>query len=130
MKSSTEPATKNFLEWTVFGLSGIIVLGVLGSLTHAALRVDGSPALLRAVVDMPTQENGWIRVPVRVTNVGQGVATNVQVQVTAGSGENQREGGFTIDFIPRNGMRKGSVVFKGAEMPQDLKCEVLGYTEP
>lgn len=130
MKPSPEPATKNFLEWTVFGLSGAIVLGVLGSLTYAALRVDGSPATLRAVVDRPSVENGWIRVPVSVTNVGQRVAANVQVQVSAGTGEDKREGGFTIDFVPRRGTRKGSVSFEGTELPPDLKCEVLGYSEP
>ena len=130
MKPAPEPATKNFLEWTVFGLSGVIVLGVLGSLTYAALKVDGRPAMLRAVVDMPSVENGWVRVPVSVTNVGHRVAANVQVQVSAGTGENKREGGFTIDFVPREGTRKGSVSFEGTEMPPDLKCEVVGYSEP
>ena len=130
MNSSPEPATKNFLEWTVFGLSGVIVLGVLGSLSYAALRVNGRPAMLRAVIDLPSVENGWVRVPVSVTNSGHRVAANVQVQVSAGSGGDKREGGFTIDFVPREGTHKGSVSFEGTELPQDLKCEVLGYSEP
>ncbi|MES2920921.1 MAG: hypothetical protein V4819_05220 [Verrucomicrobiota bacterium] len=130
MNSSPDPTTKNLLEWTVFGISSVIVLTILVLLTMAAITVKEGSARLRAETGKPLVENGWLRIPITVANDGERVAANVEVQVCIGSGAERREAGFSIDFVPRGATRNGSVSFKGTELPQNLECEVLGYEEP
>jgi uncharacterized protein (TIGR02588 family) len=130
MNSSPYPTTKNLLEWTVFGISSAIVLTTLVLLMMAAITVKKGPARIRAGTGKPVVENGWLRIPVTVTNDGESVAANVDVQVTIGSGADQRDAGFSVDFVPRGATRTGSVSFKGTELPQNVECGVLGYEEP
>ena len=130
MNSSPDQTTKNALEWTVFGISSVLVLATLLFLTMAAITVKKGPARLRAETGKPVVENGRLRIPVTVTNDGDHVAANVDVQVSIGSGAERQDAGFSIDFVPRGASRNGSVSFKGTELPQNLECGVLGYEEP
>jgi uncharacterized protein (TIGR02588 family) len=130
MNPPPQHTTKNLLEWTVFGISTVLVLTIVALLANAALRIKEGPARLRAETGPAVAENGWFRIPVTITNDGERVASNVDVQVRIGSGAQQREAGFSIDFVPRGATRKGAVSFKGAQMPTDIECEVLGYVEP
>jgi uncharacterized protein (TIGR02588 family) len=130
MTPPPEHTTKNWLEWTVFGISVALVSTILILLANAAVRTKVGPARLRAETGPAVAENGWLRIPVTITNDGENVASNVDVQVRIGSWEQQREAGFSIDFVPRGATRKGAVSFKGAQMPTDFECEVLGYEEP
>lgn len=130
MNPSPEHTTKNLLEWTVFGISSLLVLTILILLAKTAIEVKDGPARLRAQTGTPAVKDGWLRIPVTVTNDGESVAANVEVQVCIGSGAERREAGFSIDFVPRGATRNGAVSFKGGQPPTDLECEVLGYEEP
>lgn len=131
MKASTpENPTKNLLEWTVFGISMVLVTSALAYLIVAALRVEDGPPEMRAEAGKPESKDGWLRIPVIVRNEGQKVAANVEVRVCIGSGEAKREAGFTLDFVPRGGSRNGAVSFRDMGGSQELECEVLGYEEP
>lgn len=127
---SANQSSKNLLEWTVFAISSVLVLGILACLTLAAFTVKEEPARLRVETGKPVVENGWLRIPVSVSNDGDRVAANVDLQVTIGSGDSRREAGFSVDFIPRGATRTGAVSFKGTELPDNLECGVLGYEEP
>lgn len=130
MTSTPDQPTKNPLEWTVFAISGVLVAATFALLAMAALQVKEGPPRLHAETGPPVMLSGWVRIPVTVTNSGDRVAANVQVQVRAGSGSNEREGGFTLDFVPRGASRTGSVSFKSSEVPPGIECEVLGCEEP
>lgn len=129
-KDNDQPATKNALEWTVFGISTVLVLGTLGTLAAAAIRYKDDPARLVVEASAPVLENGWFRVPVKIKNDGERVAANVEISVSEGDGESQRQAGFTVDFVPRSGERSGSVSFKDTGTPPVIRCEVVGYEEP
>jgi uncharacterized protein (TIGR02588 family) len=130
MKTSTpEHPTKNLLEWTVFGISGVLVLAALSLLTAAALRHEDGPPDLHVEAGTPVAEDGWLRVPVTVRNHGHGVAANVEVSVRTKDSE-PREAGFTVDFVPRGGSRSGTVSFRDTGVPLELECGVTGYEEP
>ena len=129
MKNSDSP-TKNALEWSVFGISGVLVIATLSLLVLAVFQTEEGPAKLVIKTGPPTVENGWVKIQVTVTNEGQRVAANVEVQVCVGEGDDRREAGFSIDFVPRGGEANGSVSFKGPTLPGDPQCEVLGYEEP
>ncbi|RYD37073.1 MAG: hypothetical protein EOP87_04250 [Verrucomicrobiaceae bacterium] len=131
MKASTpENPTKNLLEWTVFGICALLVITVLALLSAAAFQVEDGPPVMRAEAGKPTSQDGWITIPVIVRNEGERVAANVEVKVCMGTGEEKREAGFTVDFVPRGGSRSGAVSFRDMGGSMDLECEVLGYEEP
>lgn len=131
MKASTpENPTKNLLEWIVFGICAVLVITVLALLSMAALQVEDGPPVMRADAGPPVSKDGWLTIPVTVRNEGHKVAANVEVRVCIGTGEEKREAGFTVDFVPRGGSRSGAVSFKDMGGSQELECEVLGYEEP
>ncbi len=129
-KSTPENPAKNLLEWIVFGISAVLVAAVLVFLTMAALEVEEGPPVMRAEAGAPEAKDGWLRIPVTVRNEGNKVAANVEVRVCIGRGEEKREAGFTVDFVPRGGERKGAVSFRDAGGAGEVECEVLGYEEP
>ncbi len=129
-KSTPENPTKNLLEWTVFAISAVLLLAVLVFLILAAVKVKEGPAELRAETGSPVSKDGWLRIPVTVSNHGQRVAANVEVRVTIGTGDAKREAGFTVDWVPRGGTRTGAVSFREAEVPGVVQGEILGYEEP
>lgn len=123
-------STKNLLEWAVFAMSTVLIIAVTACLAWFALRDEEGPSRLEVKPGAPEVENGWVRIPVMVSNLGHRVAANVRVVVSGRSGPTIREGSFTIGFIPQGGTREGVVTFQGADVPVDLKCEVIGYETP
>lgn len=130
MKNSPDNAKKNVLEWTVFGISTLLVLAAIIHLLYSALTVRQGPARLTVSAGEAVEESGRTRVPVTVHNSGQQVAANVEVRICIGSGDQRQVAGFTLDFVPRDATRRGSVSFTGTGLPDKPECEVLGYEEP
>lgn len=130
MNNPPDNTSKNLLEWTVFAISAVLVLAVLGYLLKSALEVEIGPAKLAVMTGPPVAENGRTRIPVTVSNDGRRVAANVEVQIAVDSGEGKQQAGFTLDFVPRGGSRQGAVSFKGTDLTGTPECEVLGYEEP
>jgi uncharacterized protein (TIGR02588 family) len=122
--------TKNALEWTVFGISSSLILATLSFLVWQAVRIEDGPARLSVKTAAPIIENGFVRIPVEVTNAGHGVASAVEIVVSGTTAGEAREAAFTLDFVPRGATRRGHVSFRGSEIPTGVKCEVTGYQEP
>ena len=120
------PAGKNPLEWTVFGISLLLVLGVVVVLGMEALRWQKTPARLKVELGEPEKRSGEWCVPVKVTNEGEGLASNVEIEVSAG----EEQAGLTMDFVPRGTERLGKVCFPESVDPKTLEGRVLGYEEP
>jgi uncharacterized protein (TIGR02588 family) len=130
MTDSDQRRTKNPLEWTVFGLSTLLVLVTVGMLAMAAFRTDAGPAQLRVTTGKPMADGGWVTIPVTVRNDGGEVAENVEIRVCVGEGEARREAGFTVDYVPREAERKGAVSFRSDGRDLQPRCEILGYNKP
>ena len=127
-KKEQASAGKNALEWTVFGLSTILVLTVIVVLALDALDWKDGPARLEAKLGSPLRENGTVVVPVGVTNHGDIAAVDVQLEVEGGEGT--KPASMTLDFVPRGATRGGHVVFPGGQNPAELEVRILGYQEP
>ncbi len=129
MSQTPHSNTKNKLEWTIFGLSCLLITGVVGALVWLGLNTEDGPAELEITLSKPVAENGRVIVPVLVKNSGRGVASNVQVVIIAHSGGTERQAEFSLDFVPRSSTRKGTVSFSGSQLPNELRWEVIGYSE-
>lgn len=129
-QSQQDRATKNVLEWTVFGISSTLVISVFVTLLIWAVSTEEGEPQLKVEMAKPQLNGEWLQVPVTVSNHGSGVAANVEIRVRCGEGDQAKEAGFTVDFIPRGGFRKGSVAFHGMTLADQVRCDVVGYEVP
>ena len=127
---SEEPAGKNALEWAVFALSCLLVLGVIVALAMDAIRWEPGPARLEIKMDEAKVEEGQLRVPLSVVNRGASVAINVNVEVVGRGPQGDRTATVNFDFIPRDATREGVAIFPPDQDPQQLEGRISGYEKP
>lgn len=130
MNPSDAPRSKNPLEWTVFGISLVLVLATLALLVAAAFRGGQGPANLTIQTGEIRVEAGRRVIPVTVRNDGSEVAENVEIRVTLGEGPDRQEAGFTLDFVPRDAERKGVVSFPASAGNAEPVSRIVGYGTP
>lgn len=122
---------KNRLEWIVFGIGLVLVLGMIGYLTWDALQGPGSPPDLRVSLGTPVQRSGGWAVPVTVRNEGGETAEGARVVVTLElPGGEKEEAEFEAAFVPRGSRREGWVHFLHAPGTGRLTGRVTGYEQP
>lgn len=122
--------TKNPLEWVVFGLSCLLVIGAVSFLIFTAITRKDGPADLRiSIGDISTRGDSTL-VEIILTNEGTKTAAAVKVHLTATYGTEERESDVDIDFVPRGGKREAIAVFSGTERPATITPKVVGYVEP
>lgn len=126
---------KNALEWAVFAVSLVIVLGTLGFLAWDLVQGGDAPPDVSVELGSPRETSGGWAVPVTVANRGDQTAEAVRVEVTlaigngAGSGEPER-GEIEVAFLPRGSRREGWVTFTRPPAAGRLSARVLGYEQP
>ena len=125
---------KNWLEWTVFALGLVLVIGTIGYLTFDAVTGRSTPPRLEVHLGEPqrirTSDGEQFLVPVAVTNGGTKTAEGVQVEVTLErANQEPEEAGFEIPFMPRHSTRQGGVTFRSDPRKGRLQTRILGYEE-
>lgn len=122
---------KNPLEWTVFGISVLLIAGVAGVLVHAS-RLPEAPPELRVSTGPATRlPNGAYQVAVTVFNEGNETAEQARIEVVLWSGDREIErSGFTIAFVPRKSSRQGWVTFGRDPRCCTLVARAAGFERP
>jgi uncharacterized protein (TIGR02588 family) len=72
---------KNWLEWCVFTLGCVLVLGTAGWLAYDAWRQKGSPPSIEVQLGTATEQVGHFALPVTVINRGDTTAERVLIEV-------------------------------------------------
>jgi uncharacterized protein (TIGR02588 family) len=122
---------KNWLEWSVFAVSLLLVASVIAYLAYDAATLGDSPPTMQVVLGTPEQRAGAYAVPVSVTNRGDQTAEGVVVEVVLERGAEQEHAQFEIAFVPRGSTRKGWVMFQTDPRSADqLTGQVLGFELP
>ncbi len=121
---------KNWLEWTVFGFSALLIAAVLIFLVLQSRQVDDSPPDIRIEIGTPEPRGDQFAVPLRVRNAGDHTAENVQLRVTLNSSEGPEEAEVNLQFLPRRGQREAWVMFQNDPARGAMSARVLGYEEP
>jgi uncharacterized protein (TIGR02588 family) len=122
---------KNWLEWGVFAVSLVLVLGTLGFLVRDSLAGTGGPPEVVARLGAPTSTAGGYQVPVQVVNRGQGTAEDVTVTVVLESAGGEREEAqLAIAFLPRGSLRNGFVTFRSDPSQGDLRLGAVAFEVP
>jgi uncharacterized protein (TIGR02588 family) len=128
---TTSHPGKNALEWTVFTCSCLLLAGVVAMLVKEALAWDDSPARLEATLGTPVAEHDRIQVPVELSNLGDQVAEQVQLEVLRQSSSGEQRAVLAFDFVPRDATRRGRVNFRRTdEHPGTYSIDVIGHEDP
>ena len=122
---------KNRLEWIVFALGLVLVLGTVGFLVWDASQGEGSPPDLSVSLGRPEPRGeGWA-VPVTVRNHGGETAEGARVVVTLEvPGGEKEEAEYDVAFVPRGSQREGWVHFLHPPGTGRLTGRVSGYEKP
>ena len=122
---------KNWLEWSVFAVGLVLVLGTLGFLVRESLVAAGGPPEVVARLGPPKAAAGGFMVPVEVRNMGQGTAEDVQVtmilELPQGGPE---EAVLAIAFLPRDSRRNGWVTFQSDPRRGTLRLGPIAFEVP
>jgi uncharacterized protein (TIGR02588 family) len=123
---------KNRLEWIVFGLGLVLVLGTVGFLLWDSLQGKSSdPPDLSVTLGRPEPRGESWAVPVTVRNRGGETAEGARVVVTLelpGGGKEEAE--YDVAFVPRGSQREGWVHFLHPPGTGRLTGRVSGYEKP
>jgi uncharacterized protein (TIGR02588 family) len=128
---------KHPLEWAVFAVSLVLVIGTLGYLVYDAVRgslsaPDPSAPPEIAVRLGKAQRSGAVyAVPVEVHNRGEERAEGVHVEVVLEiPGRQPERAEFEVAFAPRQSVRHGWVTFTQDPAAGRLMGRALGYEKP
>lgn len=122
---------KHPLEWAIFAVSLLLVLGTVGFLAWDALRGGRGPAALAIELGRPEPHGDAWAVPVTVRNVGHETAGAIRIEVTLElpGGEVERAE-LDVIYVPRQSQREGWVTFRQNPSRGRLSARALGYEKP
>jgi uncharacterized protein (TIGR02588 family) len=121
---------KNWLEWTVFALSALLITAVIGFLLYETATIGDAPPDIHLQIGTPEQRSGYFAVPIEVMNKGDHTAEGVHIEVVLEGGGEAETGDFEIQFLPRRGSREAWVTFTRDPRSGKLEARVLGYEKP
>jgi uncharacterized protein (TIGR02588 family) len=122
---------KNVLEWVVFGVSLVLIAGVLAVLVGAAMRRGDEPPRLAIETGAAVREGQTYRVPVRVANTGDTTAEQARVEVSlVVEGRVVEQGEVLLTFVPRGSVRRGWVTFRRDPACCVVVSRTVGLAEP
>lgn len=121
---------KNRLEWTVFGVSLLLILAITGVLLRQQFTGGSDPASLVTTAGDTITTPGGYAIAIDVRNEGDRTAEDVRLEVTLTSNGTVETGGAVIRYVPYRSSRRAWVAFTRDPREGDLRIRVRGYLEP
>ncbi len=122
---------KNWLEWSVFALSLLLLLLTMAILVREQLSLGKQPPDPQMELGVPEAHTDYFAVPVKVHNHGDETAEDVhlEVKLILPGGESE-SGEFDLPYLPRHSVREAWVTFRQDPRKGKLEAHVLGYQKP
>ena len=124
--------SKNWLEWSVFAASCVLVLSVIGALGYQIFAGGDEPPAIGIELGRTVKRGNHYALFVTAVNRGERTAELVQIEVTLekDSGESERAE-LQIQFLPKGASRDGWVTFKtDPATAMKVTARAHGYAEP
>ena len=119
------------IEWTVAGLSGVLVLAMIGFILYQAISAATKTPELSVAVERIEAAGDGFRVAFRAINAGDTTAAGVTIEGQLQSGDETIETSeVTLDYVPAHSERKGGLLFNHDPSRYQLQLEAKGYKEP
>jgi uncharacterized protein (TIGR02588 family) len=125
------PLQKNWLEWSVFTVGLVFVLGIVAYLVYDSLTSSGlEPAITVEVGKIRRTAGGWA-VRVEAENSGGVTAEDLRIAVVLeANGREQERVELDLPFVPRHSRRGGWVEFRHDPSVGRLSGYAVGYGTP
>ncbi|QCR22362.1 hypothetical protein [Pontibacter sp. SGAir0037] len=123
---------KNPLEWTVFSISLLLVLGVLGYWAYRVYKYEElPPELYVEKIPAPSEQTPY-RYQVSVFNGGGQTAENTTIEVVLErDGVELDKAELEIPYLPKGSKREGWVLFREDPAKADtMIARVISYKKP
>lgn len=122
---------KNWLEWIVFGVASVLVVGTLGFLIYRTADVDDGPPVIEAAVGPAERRGAGFALPVQITNTGDQSADEVIIEITVHRGASVEQAELAVGLLPRRSRREGWVQLAADPGTADsIAANVRSYREP
>ena len=123
---------KNALEWSVFYIGLVVVLGLLGYLTYLSFAFNPSPPDIAVAYRHEPSSNAPYRFHIKLKNEGNETAEEVQIELMAlKNGEVVENALLDIPFLPRQSAREGWVILtQDPALADSLYVRVISYKKP
>lgn len=128
MKEKNEK--KNWLEWSITIISGILVFFILGFLVYQMIYEEETPPNIVVALGEVSQKDGAYAVPIKASNKGTETAENVVIEVVFQDAAETEKAEIKFAFLPGNSSAKGWVIFTKSPDSKNLKTHVKGYGTP
>lgn len=131
-----EPSTSNgrtMAEWITLGISGAILLGIVGVLTWLSFRGAEHPPVIvvEPGMDQVREDDSGYYLPVVIRNTGDATVADAVVHAELDTGSGQPETAeITIDFLDGGETAAGAFVFREDPASGELTTGVTSYKEP
>ncbi len=117
---------KNWLEWTVFGFSLMLVLGLVGYLVYLEITPSSKDFQYEISFEKPQEIHGRYLVPLKIDNKSNKSVQDVAVEIS--SGGNKESADLQLDYLPRHSHREATVFFR--EKPTQLEGHINSFNIP
>jgi len=117
---------KNWLEWTVFGLSLVLVLGIIVYLAYLEITPSTKDFQYEIGFEKPQEIHGRYLVPVKIDNNSNKSVQDVAIEIS--SGGNKESADLQLDYLPRHSHREATVFFR--EKPTQLEGHIDSFNIP
>jgi uncharacterized protein (TIGR02588 family) len=121
---------KNWLEWLVTVISGILVIFTLGFLVYQLIYEKPTPPDIEIILGETAQKDGGFGIAITARNNGSQTAENVTIEIAAEGTEPVQKARITFDYLPGNSSVKGWAIFSEKPVFENLKTHVMGYEIP
>ena len=123
---------KNWLEWIIFAVGLVLVIGTLGYLLYDATTISQAPPNIEVQLGETQPQGQSFLVPVIATNKGQQTAETVQIEVVLEKdGKEAESAELEIQFLPRGAKRSGWVTFEtDPSTVEKIKTRAVGFEKP
>jgi uncharacterized protein (TIGR02588 family) len=118
---------KNWVEWTVFGISLVLVASILGYLLFLEFVPVSKDVTFDITVRPVNQIGTAYHVPIKIKNESNRTARDVMVEITSANDLNVKSE-ITFDYVPKHSEREGMAVFEND--PGSATVRVSSFNMP
>lgn len=129
-KNKDKQEEKNWLEWTITIISGILVVFTFGFLVYQMINEEQTPPDIVVVLGEVSEKDGAFSVPIKATNAGNETAENVLIEIVLKGEPQEEKSQMNFAYLPRKSSANGWVIFSRKPELKDLETRVIGYTIP
>lgn len=121
---------KNWLEWLITIISGILVFFTLGFLVYQLIFEEQTPPNIAVVLGEISRKDDAFAIPIQANNNGTETAENVIIEIIAENGQTEEKAEITFSYLPGKSSANGWITFTKRPDISSLKTHVVGYTTP